>query len=191
VVRVNVLLMTVAREKTNAEKHYSRHVKMNALFLQNVRDRLLVGAEPCPRKEFSCIPPYKCQDSHNSDVLPIRQSIIRNIRAECLFRMCVNDIHTPFRHFELASTRLTSRQPTLPRQVPAKLSKHPRTQGLSAFRRSPWWSSVRQTHLNTPAITDLWRGQSSDALSGVTYDSIPVRLPWLRSERRRPRDWKC
>jgi len=79
------------------------------------------------KKGISCTPPYKCQDSHTSDVLPIRQSIIRNMRAERLFALRINDIHTPFRHFELVSTRLTFRQPSLPRQVPAKLSKHPRT----------------------------------------------------------------
>jgi hypothetical protein len=61
-----------------------------------------VAQSHAPREEFSCTPPYKCQDSHISDVLPISQSIIRNIRAECLFSLCVNDIHTPFRHFELA-----------------------------------------------------------------------------------------
>lgn len=101
-VRVNVLFMTVAREKTNAEKHCSRRVKMNALFLQNVMDRLLSGAESCSREEFSCTPPYKWHDSHTSDVPPISQSIIRNIRAECLISLRINDIRTPFRHFELA-----------------------------------------------------------------------------------------
>lgn len=100
-VRVNVLFTTVSRKKTNAEKHCSRRVKMNALFLQNVMDRLLSGAESCPREEFPCPPPYKCQDSHNSDVLPISQSINRNTGAECLFNLRINDIHTPFRHFEL------------------------------------------------------------------------------------------
>jgi hypothetical protein len=132
---INVLFMTVVREKTDAEKHCSRRVKMNALFLQNVRDRLLSGAESCPRKKYSRTPPYICQDSHTSDVLPISQSIIRNIRAECLFSLRINDTRTSFRHFELASKRLTFRQPTLPRQTPAKLSKHPRTQGSSSTCR--------------------------------------------------------
>lgn len=130
------------------------------------------AAQLCPRKEFSCTPPYICQDSHTSDVLPISQTIMRNIRAECLFSLRTNDIHTPFRHFELASTRLTFRQPTLPRQVPAKLSRRPRTLRLSsACRRSLWCSSVRQTHLNSPSITALWRANPL-----MRYIDITVHL---------------
>ena len=106
---MNVLFVAVARKKTNAEKHCSRRVKMNALFFRTSRTGYSV-VQSCPRKEFSCTPPCKCQHSHTSDVLPISQSIIRNIRTESLFGLRINDIHTPFRHLELASTRLTFRQ---------------------------------------------------------------------------------
>ena len=112
------------------------------------------------------------------NVLPISQSIIRNIRAECLFCLRINDIRTPFRQFESAFYAFdvppANADPSRTRKIVQTPSN---TRIVISMPKVAVMLFCKTDAPDSPVITALWRSQSSDAIQFVIWGD-PWQYTW-------------